>query len=30
MLIWKTILVGALKTIGAPEKLAYKKPKVNN
>jgi hypothetical protein len=25
MLIWKTILVGALKTIGAPEKIAYKK-----
>lgn len=24
MLVWKTILVGALKTIGAPEKLAYK------
>lgn len=26
MLIWKTILVGALKTMGAPEKLATKKP----
>lgn len=26
MLVWKTILVGALKTIGAPEKMAYKKP----
>jgi hypothetical protein len=26
MLVWKTVLVGALKTIGAPEKLAYKKP----
>ncbi|RYZ29999.1 MAG: hypothetical protein EOO10_04365 [Chitinophagaceae bacterium] len=25
MLVWKTILVGVLKTIGAPEKLAYKK-----
>ncbi len=25
MLIWKTVLVGALKTIGVPEKLAYKK-----
>lgn len=25
MLVWKTMLVGALKTIGAPEKLAYKK-----
>jgi hypothetical protein len=24
MLVWKTLLVGALKTIGAPEKLAYK------
>ncbi|HEX8314630.1 MAG TPA: hypothetical protein VF609_06550, partial [Flavisolibacter sp.] len=30
MLIWKTILVGALKTIGAPEKLASKKPAANN
>jgi hypothetical protein len=28
MLVWKTILVGVLKTIGAPEKLAYKKPAV--
>ncbi|RYF84823.1 MAG: hypothetical protein EON98_08165 [Chitinophagaceae bacterium] len=27
MLIWKTMLVGALKTMGAPEKIAYKKPK---
>jgi len=27
MLVWKTILVGVLKTIGAPEKIAYKKPK---
>ena len=27
MLVWKTILVGVLKTIGAPEKLAYKKGK---
>lgn len=26
-LVWKTILVGVLKTIGAPEKMAYKKPK---
>jgi len=26
MLVWKTMLVGVLKTIGAPEKLAYKKP----
>lgn len=26
MLIWKTVLVGILKTIGAPEKIAYKKP----
>ena len=26
MLVWKTVLVGVLKTIGAPEKLAYKKP----
>jgi hypothetical protein len=26
MLVWKTMLVGILKTIGAPEKLAYKKP----
>lgn len=26
MLVWKTILVGVLKTIGAPEKIAYKKP----
>jgi hypothetical protein len=25
MLVWKTILVGILKTIGAPEKIAYKK-----
>jgi hypothetical protein len=25
MLVWKTMLVGALKTIGVPEKLAYKK-----
>ncbi|HYO21643.1 MAG TPA: hypothetical protein VER36_04500, partial [Flavisolibacter sp.] len=25
MLLWKTMLVGMLKTIGAPEKLAYKK-----
>lgn len=24
MLVWKTILVGVLKTIGAPEKMAYK------
>jgi hypothetical protein len=29
MLVWKTILVGVLKTIGAPEKIAYKKPKTN-
>lgn len=27
MLVWKTMLVGALKTIGAPEKIASKKPK---
>lgn len=27
MLVWKTILVGILKTIGAPEKMAYKKGK---
>jgi len=27
MLVWKTILVGVLKTIGAPEKIAYKKGK---
>lgn len=27
MLVWKTVLVGVLKTIGAPEKLAYKKSK---
>ncbi|HEU4903773.1 MAG TPA: hypothetical protein VFT06_13300 [Flavisolibacter sp.] len=27
MLVWKTVLVGILKTIGAPEKLAYKKSK---
>jgi hypothetical protein len=27
MLVWKTILVGVLKTIGAPEKIAYKKSK---
>lgn len=26
MLVWKTMLVGVLKTIGAPEKIAYKKP----
>ena len=24
MLVWKTMLVGILKTIGAPEKMAYK------
>ncbi|MDQ3279354.1 MAG: hypothetical protein M3Q06_13580, partial [Bacteroidota bacterium] len=27
MLVWKTALTGILKTIGAPEKIAYKKPK---
>lgn len=27
MVVWKTILVGVLKTIGAPEKIAYKKAK---
>lgn len=26
MVVWKTVLVGILKTIGAPEKMAYKKP----
>lgn len=25
MLVWKTVLVGILKTIGAPQKMAYKK-----
>ena len=28
MLVWKTLLVGALRTIGAPTKIAYKKPKI--
>jgi hypothetical protein len=26
-LVWKTILVGILKAVGAPEKMAYKKEK---
>jgi hypothetical protein len=29
MLVWKTILVGILKTVGAPEKIAYKKLKAS-